>query len=209
MKSRKTYGDAITPDLMISFVKKYEHVSFMEAVKIVADKSGLEFSYSKDNFKENKFKNEYGIMDLSLMFYQNNLASKNGVKAKEYLNNRGITEDIIKKCKFGLSLEGNELAKFLTNKKVDLNLACDLGLLNKSGVDYYDMFTERIMIPIMDMSGHLVGYTARSYLKDDKNKYINSKETILYKKSNIIFNYYLAKDKAREEKEIIIVEEQL
>jgi len=191
---------------VFSFVKKYENVSFPEAVKIVAEKSGLDFSYSKANYKENKFKKEYEIMDLSLMFYQNNLASKNGVKAKEYLNNRGITEDIIKKCKFGLSLEGNELTKFLTNKKVDLNLACDLGLLNKNGVDYYDMFTERIMIPIMDMTGHLVGYTARSYLKDDKNKYINSKETILYKKSNIIFNYYLAKDKAREEKEIIIVE---
>ncbi len=191
---------------VFSFVKKYENVSFPEAVKIVAEKSGLDFSYSKANYKENKFKKEYEIMDLSLMFYQNNLASKNGIKAKEYLNNRGITEDIIKKCKFGLSLEGNELTKFLTNKKVDLNLACDLGLLNKSGVDYYDMFTERIMIPIMDMTGHLVGYTARSYLKDDKNKYINSKETILYKKSNIIFNYYLAKDKAREEKEIIIVE---
>ena len=191
---------------VFSFVQKYENVPFLEAVKIVADKSGLDFTYSKDSFKDNKFKKEYEIMDLSLLFYQNNLASKNGIKAKEYLNNRGITDEIIKKCKFGLSLDGNELTNFLTNKKVDLNLACELGLLNKSGVDYYDMFTERIMIPIIDNSGHLVGYTARSYLRDDKNKYINSKETSIYKKSNIIFNYYLAKDKAREEKEIIIVE---
>ncbi len=191
---------------VFSFVQKYENVSFLEAVKIVADKSGLDFSYSRDSLKENKFKKEYEIMNLSLMFYQNNLASQSGVEAKKYLNNRGITDSIIKQAKFGLSLSGNELTKFFINKKVDLNMACDLGLLNKNGIDYYDMFTERIMIPIMDMQGNLVGYTARSYLKEEKNKYINSKETVLYKKSNIIFNFNLAKDKAREEKEIIVVE---
>lgn len=191
---------------VFSFVQKYENVSYPEAIKIVARKCGIELSSNVTNFKNDKYKKEFELMDLSLKFYQNNLATSQGTKAKEYLNNRGIDDNIIKNYKFGVSFANNKFKEFLEKKNCDLELAYRLGLLNKDGINYYDMFVDRIMIPIFDMQGNLAGYTARAYLKEEKNKYINSKETIIYKKSNILFNYYFAKEAARLKKEIILVE---
>lgn len=191
---------------VFSFVQKFENVSYLEAVKIVADKSGVDFKYQAHRNLPVKYKDEYNIMDLSLKFYQNNLVTEKGLKAKEYLSKRGIDESIIKEFKIGLSFDDNRLKAFLENKKCNLELAYNVGLLNKSGINFYDMFVNRIMIPIFDMQNNLVGYTARTYLKDDPNKYINTKETVIYHKSNILFNYYNAKDMARTKKEIIVVE---
>lgn len=191
---------------VFSFVQKFENVSYPESIKIVANKSGIDFNYQIDTHSSSKFKKEFDIMDLSLKFYQNNLATQSGVEAKKYLAGRGIDDKIIKEFKIGLSLNDNQLKEFLENKNCDLETAFNIGLLNKSGIDYYDMFVSRIMIPILDMQGNLAGYTARAYQKDEKNKYINSKETVIYKKSNILFNYYNAKDVARLEKKIILVE---
>lgn len=191
---------------VFSFVQKFENISYLEAVKTVALKSGVSFNYNVDKSSFNRHKEEYSIMDLSLKLYQNNLASKEGVKAKEYLRKRGITDKIIKEFNIGLSLEDNKLTSLLENKKINLETSYNIGLLNKSGINYYDTFTSRIMIPIYDNYGNLSGYTARTYLKDDKNKYINSKENVIYKKSDILFNYYNAKDVARLNKSIILVE---
>lgn len=191
---------------VFTFVQKFENISYPEAVKKVAEKSGIEFKHDVDTRVNSRFKNEFDMMDLSLKFYQNNLASEAGIKAKKYLLSRGIDDKIIKEFKIGLSLDGNHLKEFFEGKKCNLDTGYEIGLLNKSGIDYYDMFTERIMIPIIDMQGNLAGYTARAYLRDEKSKYINSKETNIYHKSNILFNYYNAKEIARNEKEIIIVE---
>lgn len=191
---------------VFSFVQKFENISYLEAVKTVAQKSGISFNHNISSSSFNKHKEEYEIMDLSLKLYQNNLASKEGIQAKEYLHKRGITDQIIKDFNIGLSLDDNKLTAFLENKKINLETSYKIGLLNKSGINYFDMFASRIMIPIYDNYGNLSGYTARSYLKEDKNKYINSKENVIYKKSDILFNYYQAKDIARIEKKIIIVE---
>ncbi len=191
---------------VFSFVKNYLNVPYLEAVKLVADKAGVDFKYTPIKNETSKFKAEYELMDLSLKFYQNNIASTQGQEAKKYLMGRGIDENIIRDFKIGLSLKEIKLKEFLENKKCSLEKAYELGLVNKSGIDYYDMFIDRIMIPIFDMQNNLVGYTARAYQKDEPNKYINTKETIIYHKSNILFNYYNAKDIVRLNKEIIVVE---
>lgn len=195
-----------TGGTVFSFVSKYENVSYPESVAIVAKKSGIAFNHDTSHKENTKFKKEFNLMELSLKYYQNNLSSSDGIKAKEYLNKRGITDDIIKEFKLGLSLGNNGLYNYLNNKKEDLNLAYDIGLLNKNGIEFYDMFQDRILIPIFDISGNLVGYTGRCYLKDEKSKYINSRESIIYKKSDILFNFYNAKEYIKKEKEIIIVE---
>ena len=191
---------------VFTFVQKFENVSFPKAIEIVANKCGIAFKHSIERNVSSKFKKEYEIMELSSKFYQNNLASKEGTQAKEYLLKRGIDDSIINEFKIGLSFEDNKLREFFENKKIDLEKAFEIGLLNKNGIDYYDMFVNRIMIPLHDMQGNLVGYTARCYKTDEKNKYINSKESIIYKKSNMLFNYYNAKDIARNLKQMIIVE---
>lgn len=192
---------------VFTFVQKYENVSFIEAVKIVAEKSHQNFNYDiKSSTANDKFSKEYEIMDLSLKFFQNNLASGEGIKAKEYLFKRGINETIINEFKLGLSISNNSLKKFFESKNVSLELAYKIGLLNKSGTEYYDVFNDRIMIPIFNQSGKLCGYTGRCYLKDEENKYVNSKENEIYKKSEVLFNYFNAKNEINKLKEIVIVE---
>lgn len=192
---------------VFTFVQKYENVSFIEAVKIVAEKSHQNFNYDiKSSTANDKFSKEYEIIDLSLKFFQNNLASGEGIKAKEYLFKRGINETIINEFKLGLSISNNSLKKFFESKNVSLELAYKIGLLNKSGTEYYDVFNDRIMIPIFNQSGKLCGYTGRCYLKDEENKYVNSKENEIYKKSEVLFNYFNAKNEINKLKEIVIVE---
>ena len=204
----KCFGGCGVGGNVFKFVQDYENVSFAESVKIVANKTNQEFNYNISSYenKNVKYNDEYKLMDLSLKFYQNNLFSEKGVDAQKYLNNRGITNDIINNFKIGLSLDNNSLKKFLENKKVDLELAYNLGLLNKSGIEYYDVYQDRIMVPIFNDSGYLCGYTGRCYLKDEKNKYVNTKETNIYKKSEILFNYYNAKEHIIKLREIILVE---
>ena len=175
---------------VFTFVQKYENVSFIEAVKIVAEKSHQNFNYDIKSSKVNdKYSKEYEVMDLSLKFFQNNLASSEGIKAKEYLFKRGITEPIINEFKLGLSISNNSLKKFFESKNVDLELAYKIGLLNKGGTEYYDVFNDRIMIPIFNQSGKLCGYTGRCYLKDEENKYVNSKENEIYKKNDLVLDF--------------------
>jgi len=105
---------------VFTFVKDYESVSFMEAVKIVADKCGLVFKGSVNTKKEIKNnKVEYEIMDLALKFYQNNLNTEYGAKAKTYLNERNLNDEAIKEFDIGLALDNkHSLNSLLINKNI-------------------------------------------------------------------------------------------
>jgi len=192
---------------VFTFVKDYENISYIEAVKKVADKVGIPISIDKVVTKETKYNNEYEIMEYSTKIFQNNLSSKEGIVAKEYLSNRNITDNIIKDFRIGLALTDNKyLYNVLTKKGYDINILDDLGLITKDGINGYDKFINRIMIPICDLNGKVVGYTGRIYNSEDSAKYINTKETIIYKKGNILFNYHNAKPYIREAKNVILVE---
>lgn len=192
---------------VFTFVKDYENISYFDAVKKVADKIGVPLDIKNVKKSDSKFKLEYEIMEFSTKIFQNNLNSHEGIKAKEYLSKRGITDNIIKDFRIGLSLpKSTYLYDVLIKKGYDINLLDDLGLITKDGINGYDKFINRIMIPITDLNGEVVGYTGRIFNGEDSAKYINSKETILYKKGNILFNYYNAKNYIREEKCVIVVE---
>ncbi len=190
---------------VFNFVKDYENVSYFEAVKIVANKVGIPFDYE---YKEMPQKNKdlYEIMDFATNVYQNNLNSEEGSKAKEYLLKRNINDNIIKEFRIGLSLSDNKYLANVLSKKYEVNTLVDLGLVEKDGLNVYDKFVRRIMIPISDLDGKTVGFTGRIYNNEDSAKYINSKETILYKKGHILFNYHNAKPFVREKKSLIVVE---
>ena len=190
---------------VFQFVKEYENVSFLEAVNIVANKIGMNFAYTKNTHKE-EHEEELKILQLASLYYQNNLQSKEAKKAKEYLYQRQITDEMIATFNLGLSLEGNYLKLLLENKNYSLNLLENLGLIRKNNTTYNDVFQNRIMFPIEDANGKVVAFTGRIYLNDNHPKYLNSKETILFKKGNVLYNYHRAKDKSRLEKRIILVE---
>lgn len=192
---------------VFTFVSEYENVKFLEAVKIVADKCGIPFHGTIKKEKPKNNEQEYEIMNLALKFYQNNLNSKEGMKAKKYLRVRNLDEDVIKEFDLGLALGGNySLNKLLTNKKYSLDVIERLGLVNQNNGYVNDVFQRRIMFPIHDLEGNVVGFTGRIYEDTNQAKYINSKESNIFKKGQILFNYHRAKQEIKRKKEVILVE---
>ncbi len=192
---------------VFTFVSEYENVKFLEAVKIVADKCGIPFHGTIRKEKPKNNTQEYEIMNLALKFYQNNLNSGEGIKAKEYLKKRNLDEEAIKEFDLGLALGGNySLNKLLTNKKYSLDVIERLGLVNQNNDYVNDVFQRRIMFPIHDLDGNVVGFTGRIYEDTNQAKYINSKESNIFKKGQILFNYHRAKQEIKRKKEVILVE---
>lgn len=191
---------------VFTFVENYLNLSFAESVELIANKVGISLSSPIQKKKETKFKEEYELMDFALKLYQNNLNTEEGKKAVAYLNKRGLLEDTIKDFSIGLSLDKNMLYTILSKKEYSDKILEDVGLINKRENDVYDVFQNRIMFPIHNLDGQVVGFTARCYLKEETPKYLNTKETYIFKKGNILFNYHRAKDAIRLLKEVVVVE---
>ena len=192
---------------VFTFVSDYENVKFLEAVKIVADKCGIPFHGIIKKDAPKNYTKEYEAMNLALKFYQNNLNSKEGVLAKEYLFKRNLGEDIIKEFELGLSLGGNlSLNQLLLNKGYSKELMQQLGLINQNNDIIHDVFQRRIMFPIHDLEGNVVGFTGRIYEDSGQAKYINSKESNIFKKGQILFNYHRATKEIKRKKEVVLVE---
>jgi len=194
---------------VFTFVKDIENVSFLEAVKIVAEKTGFDINFDiKTDIKISKNKEEFEIMDLASKFFQNNLNTDKGEFAKSYLYDRGLDSEVIKNFDIGLSLKENDiLYQLLMKKGFNIKTITELGLINKNGLDVYDSFINRIIFPIHNLEGQVIGFTGRIY-NNEKNvaKYFNSRESNIFKKGDILFNYHRAKDAIRLEKKVILVE---
>lgn len=186
---------------VISFVRDYEKVSFQEALEILGKNVGIKInSEKKSNYSP--YKEFYDIYNISKDYYKNNLNSKSGEKAREYLNKRKLDKSTLDYFDIGLSLNGG-LANSLA-KKHDKNKLIDIGLCNS---ELKDLFHNRIMFTIKDNDGNTVAFSGRKYEENNNEpKYINSKETVIFKKGTILYNLYNAKDYIRKKKEIIISE---
>ncbi len=191
---------------VFKFVSDYENISFAEAIQKVAAKVGISIEVANTYKKVEKFAKEYDIMNLAMLFYQNNLNTPIGQEAKTYLKNRGLDEQMLKNFDIGLSFSKNQLRDFLAKKNIPLAEMEKLGLVNQKNLEYYDVFINRILFPIHNPKGKVVAFTGRVYEKDQSPKYLNSKETPIFKKGNVLFNYHRAKEAVRLEKKLIIVE---
>ncbi len=194
---------------VFTFVKDYENVSFLEAVKTVANICGLTFHgniASSLPAKTNKI--EYEIMELALKFYQNNLNTEIGKEAKRYLQERALGEEAQKDFDIGLALDKtHSLHQLLINKNYPVETLVNIGLLNRDGEHLSDIFHNRIIFPIHDLEGRPIGFTGRIYnSSSNQAKYLNSKESVIFKKGQILFNYHRAKSYIKKQKEVIIVE---
>ena len=187
---------------VFNFVMDYEHVDFKEALNILAKRAGI--SIGNINISsQNKYDKYYKMYDLSLKFYQNNINSSYGKDAKEYLYKRGINDELIKHFKIGLSLlEKDKLTKILLEKDYTKKEMEMYGL----GNGFNDLYVNRIMFPLFDVSSKVVGFSGRIYNSSSDSKYINTKETPIFKKGEMLYNFYEAKDFVRLEKKIIVVE---
>ena len=183
----------------------YENISFREAVQKVADIGGVHINLHQIK-KKKENTNLYNIYDLSLKYYINNLNTPKGKEAKEYLKNRNINEEIIKEFQIGLALTDRSTLSNILIKKYKPDDILKTGLIGKSDYGYYDLFRERIMFPLYDLNGKVVAYSGRIYNKKDNSKYFNTRETEIFKKGELLYNYHRAKDIARRKNQIIIME---
>ncbi len=189
---------------VFKFIMDYENISFMEAVKKVADLGGIVVNIGKVH-KKQTHPELHQIYDLSLKFYINNLNTAAGKEAREYLNNRNINEEVIKEFQIGLALKKDMLSKILTQKFKPTEVLKS-GLIGKNDYGYYDLFYDRIMFPLYDLDGNPVAYSGRIYNRQDNSKYFNTRETEIFKKGELIYNYHRARDEARRKNQVIVME---
>lgn len=192
---------------VFTFVQDYLNIPFLEAVKVVADKIGITLSAGYKTIS--KYDKHYEALDLAIKFYQNNLRSSEGTEAREYLNKRGINDEIIDEFNIGFAPKNYDtIVKLLTSKGFDENTLLETGLINRNNT-LYDIFRDRITFPIHNARGNPVGFSARIYKNIDEAKYVNTKETVIFKKGEILFNYHRAQNEARRLKYLVVVEGQM
>ncbi|MCI6899505.1 MAG: DNA primase [Bacilli bacterium] len=186
-----------------TFLMNYDHIGFREALKYLGDKVGVNVSSINIQKKSTKFDKFYEAYNFSVKYFQNNLSSTKGKAARNYLSNRGINEATIKEFEIGLSLDTrDDLTKLLVNKKYDL------GELNRIGLssDDHDIYNDRIMFPLYNVSGQVVGFSGRIYNDNGQNKYLNTKETDIFKKGEMLYHYHIAREECRLQKSVIVME---
>lgn len=193
---------------VFTFVKDYENISFLEAVKKMADKAGIFLDVKIGRTEENPhLKRYYDMYELALKFYTNNINTEEGKEAKEYLQKRQIDPSVIKEFGIGLSLKNNHLLTGLLIKKgFKEEEIVKIGLANRGERDLHDIYYNRIMFPLFDLKGRPVGFSGRIYNMNDTSKYVNTKETEIFKKGENLYHYHIAKNIARQKDQVIIVE---
>ena len=147
---------------VFNFLMDYENISFYESLKLIANKVGIILDLpTKVKKKNTSIDDMYNVYDLANKFYQNNLLTKDGVDALKYLNDRGFTDDIIKT--FGIGLSSNKsVTKLLKGKNYSDDLLIKSGISSSSN-GLYDTFINRIMFPLCDLEGKVVGFSGRIY----------------------------------------------
>lgn len=186
-----------------TFLMNYEHIDFREALRYLGEKVGVNVSSVNVAKKTTKFDKLYEAYNFAVKYYQNNLSAAVGKEARSYLSKRGINEEAIKEFEIGLSLESrDDLTKLLESKKYELSTLNRIGLSS----DDHDIYNDRIMFPLYDVFGQVVGFSGRIYKDVDQNKYLNTKETDIFKKGEMLYHYHIAREECRLKKSVIVME---
>ncbi|MFC1615040.1 DNA primase [Patescibacteria group bacterium] len=200
---------------IFSFVEEMEGVDFKGALKILAERAGIQLEY-QDPGKQKEKDRLYDVLESITHFYQINL-TKN-TDALSYLYERGLKPETLKSFRIGFAQDSwEDCYTFLKSKGYSDSEIERAGMAvkkqsgNGSGRDYYDRFRSRIMFPISDNAGRVVAFSGRIFGKEDDQtgKYVNSPETELFHKSNILFGYDIAKSEIRKENTCVLVEGQM
>lgn len=190
------FGCGVGGDV-INFVKKIENVGFLDSVRLLAEKSGIQLpnDISKAEEENIKLKNRvYKINELAAKFYHENLYKPTSKIAQDYIKKRKLNNATLKSFLMGYaSNSSNELFRILKEQgftEEELLASC---LIGKSDRGYYDKFRNRLMIPIRDERGRFIAFGGR-VLDDSKPKYINSPENIVYSKGRNLFGLNVARE---------------
>lgn len=199
---------------VISFVMSQEHLDFLDAVKSLAARAGVELpALNGKSERSSELRQELRrVHELAAGYFHHNLISEKNPQveaARLYLKNRGVTLDMAKKFRIGFAMDQwDGLIQYLRKKDTSLDLMEKAGLIvAKPGKEgYYDRFRNRIMFPIVDVNGKGLAFGARTLEADNPAKYINSPETVLYTKGDHLYGFPLSKAAVSQQDFVIVVE---
>ena len=197
-------GDAI------EFLREVDSMTYIEAIKFLGEKYGVEINESEQDYNTNNEKESLMIiLNKSKDFYIDNLHSDEGKSiALSYLEHRNVSREMIEKFEIGYSLDQwNSLLDYLTKNQFNEDQIQKAGLILEKNDKKYDRFRNRLIFPIHNISGKVIAFGAR-IISEKKNqpKYVNSPETPLYVKSNVLYGLYQAKNIIRKNDNCILVE---
>lgn len=205
----RCFGACSTGGDVISFLMKQENLTFREALHQLADEAGVVLASQEDNSAEKERTRLYEANALAAQFFRNQLhRSPNAQPARSYLQARGINAQTAEIFQLGYALESwDALLNHLTEQGYTPAELMRAGLVkhNESYNSYYDAFRDRVMIPIQDRQGRVIGFGGR-LLGDGQPKYLNTAETPLFNKSNTLYGLDRAYRAVRERDEVVIVE---
>lgn len=197
-------GDAI------EFLKEYNQVGFIDAVKELANFAGVTLDISNDREEKNNPNAPlYEINNQAARLYNILLMSTElGERARDYLAERGITDDVIKRFNIGLAPEENDFIFKNLSNKFDEEVMANSGLFHFSNNRVFDAFTNRIMFPITNEYGQTIGFSGRKWQENDdsKAKYINTSATTIFDKSYELWNLDKAKPTISKRREVYLME---
>lgn len=198
---------------VFTFVQQYEKISYIEAVKKVAELIGF------NDERLNEYKTAKKV-DVSLeplhkcindlvAYYEYGLSTEEGTEAYEYLNKRNLGNDIQKEYHLGYAFKNGKMSvDYLKSKGHSLKTIEALGFAGDLSGNFNDKNAGRVIFPIADSNGQTIGFSARKLTntKDDTPKYVNTSETTLFKKNNVLFNYHIAKNSAKHDGYVYVLE---
>ncbi len=210
MQIFKCFGCGKSGDV-ITFIQEMESLTFPEALKIAAKRAGVQltdYKYKKNPEKQRTIEKIFEINRLVAEYYSYILTShKLGKRGKEYAQKRNLGEDVIKKFLIGYAPESyNNLKNFLVSKKYNIEDLVSWSLIVKKNSRIYDKFRDRLIFPIFDRTGNVIGFSGRVIDNNNIPKYLNSSETPAYKKSDVLYGLHQARSSIRQKKYVILVE---
>lgn len=207
---------------IFSFVEQFEGLDFKGALKTLADRAGVDIKQFRTSENPEEKDDLFKVMEEATKIYEKNL--KTDSTSLQYLNKRGMKDSTISKWRIGLAFDGwRNLYDELQKKGFSKKNLLETGLIKKVEVEahstgsgqekYYDTFRDRIMFPILDSAGRVVAFSGRTRKKEEENpnvpKYLNSPETKLFYKSDILYGFNLAKNYIRKLDYSVLVEGQM
>ncbi len=176
---------------VITFVSRIKNISITDAMKEVGATVGINVTLSQKDIEFQKNSKYYTVLKEASQlfeFYLHN--TDDGKEGLTYLHDRKLSDEIISRFSIGLTSDNDMLYKTLVNKNILPLDMIEVGLV-RGDSQYHDVFKNRIMFPLKDLDGNIVGFSGRKYKKDDPSdsKYINTKDTVIFKKGDILYNY--------------------
>ncbi|MBC74678.1 MAG: DNA primase [Halobacteriovoraceae bacterium] len=201
-------GDAI------KFVMEHNGLQFIDAVKEIADKIGIHVEENKKKATDPKYDMAIRVLKAANKLYRKVALERNPQNFQDFLKNRKLNEESVNDFEIGYATKNNMLVSYFDSipnekdKEFAIKVAVDIGIIrpSKHGGGHYDFYRDRVMFPIADQQGNVRGFSSRAVLPDQKPKYLNSGESYIFDKANILYGFHLAKRHIRKQEQVLIAE---